>query len=197
MTVNPHNRFGLITHRCLNSSNGILLGKPFLQIRIPSSTPLHLSWCRMRFASASPGFFISFGIIQRTKWGVVEYSIVISLFNCSLCLLLTVWKLPPFLPPFLLPLVAERGKCWFFLVSVLVLLGFWLEVIVSTITTTATTAIYHHQHHTTTTNIIIIIPTPSSPSSSPSPWILSSPSSSHYNHHYHTTVQPSPTLLPS
>jgi len=29
---------------CLNSAYNILLGKPFLQIRMPSSTPLHWSW---------------------------------------------------------------------------------------------------------------------------------------------------------
>ena len=33
-----------ISYRCLKSANWILFGKPCLQIRIPSNTPLHLSW---------------------------------------------------------------------------------------------------------------------------------------------------------
>lgn len=46
-------RFG--THRCLNSAYRIRFGKPFLQILIPSRTPLHLSWWRTRKGSITPG----------------------------------------------------------------------------------------------------------------------------------------------
>ena len=43
------------TNRCLNSEQMILLGKPLRQILIPSSTPLHCSWCKMSSASMTPG----------------------------------------------------------------------------------------------------------------------------------------------
>merc|ERR1719239_1491532 len=38
-----------------------LLGKPLRQIRIPSSTPLQVSWCITRKGSTSPGFFVCIG----------------------------------------------------------------------------------------------------------------------------------------
>ena len=38
----------LYVYLCLKSAYMILLGKPFLQILIPSSTPLHLSWWMTR-----------------------------------------------------------------------------------------------------------------------------------------------------
>lgn len=42
------------THLCLNSWKTIRLGNPCLQIRIPSRTPLHLSWSRTRWGSSLP-----------------------------------------------------------------------------------------------------------------------------------------------
>lgn len=61
----------------------ILLGKPLRQIRIPSSTPLQVSWCITREESMSPGVFTSLGMMQRIKWGWVAFSVDIKLFNCS------------------------------------------------------------------------------------------------------------------
>lgn len=69
---------------CRNSWKGILLGKPFRQIRIPSSTPLHLSWCKTRLDSITPAFLCSLGTMQRTKWGQVLYRVSISRVSCSL-----------------------------------------------------------------------------------------------------------------
>ena len=40
---------------CLNSGYCSLFGKPFLQIRIPSRTPLQASWCKIRWLSQTPG----------------------------------------------------------------------------------------------------------------------------------------------
>lgn len=71
------------TNLCLKSANGILLGNPFLQIRIPSSTPLQASWCMTRKASITPGFLSSLGMIQRTKCGQVLNSVVIRRVSCS------------------------------------------------------------------------------------------------------------------
>ena len=68
---------------CLNSAYNILLGKPFLQIRMPSSTPLHWSWFNTKSASICPGSLFSLGMIQRTKWGWVLYKFFISLFRDS------------------------------------------------------------------------------------------------------------------
>ena len=42
------------TGLCLKSPYKILLGNPFLQMRMPSSTPLHLSWCRTSSCSMAP-----------------------------------------------------------------------------------------------------------------------------------------------
>lgn len=42
------------TYRCLNSAYRIRFGKPFLQILIPSRTPLHLNWWRTRNGSITP-----------------------------------------------------------------------------------------------------------------------------------------------
>lgn len=44
----------LETYRCLNSAYRIRFGKPFLQILMPSKTPLHLNWCRTRKGSITP-----------------------------------------------------------------------------------------------------------------------------------------------
>ena len=74
----------LIAYLCRNSWKGILLGKPFRQIRIPSSTPLHLSWCKTRLDSITPAFLCSLGTMQRTKWGQVLYRVSISRVSCSL-----------------------------------------------------------------------------------------------------------------
>lgn len=41
---------------CLNSWKTMRLGKPCLQIRIPSRTPLHLSWSRTRWGSSLPAY---------------------------------------------------------------------------------------------------------------------------------------------
>lgn len=94
------------SHRCLNSAYKMRFGKPFLQILIPSRTPLHRSWWRTRKGSITPGdhrkntvdalpgtllllvqqlglmatghadvswtlpgFLVSLGMMQRTKWG--------------------------------------------------------------------------------------------------------------------------------
>lgn len=43
-----------VQYLCLNSWKTIRLGKPCLQIRIPSRTPLHLSWSRTRWGSSLP-----------------------------------------------------------------------------------------------------------------------------------------------
>ncbi|TNN51335.1 hypothetical protein EYF80_038433 [Liparis tanakae] len=45
----------------------ILLGKPFLQILMPSSTPLQRSWCITRGFSMAPGVLVSLGMMQRTN----------------------------------------------------------------------------------------------------------------------------------
>lgn len=42
------------THLCLNSAYCSLVGKPFLQTRMPSSTLLQASWCMLRQASTTP-----------------------------------------------------------------------------------------------------------------------------------------------
>lgn len=44
----------VITDLCLKSPYNILFGNPFLQIRMPSRTPLHLSWCRTSLWSIRP-----------------------------------------------------------------------------------------------------------------------------------------------
>lgn len=85
-------------HRSLKSGYTILLGNPLRQIRMPSSTPLQVSWCITRCESMTPGCFNSLGMIQRTKWGWVALNVVIRLFNCSLYDEDTVEKPPPFLP---------------------------------------------------------------------------------------------------
>lgn len=43
-------------HLCLNSWKGMRLGKPCLQIRIPSKTPLHLSWSKTRCGASLPAW---------------------------------------------------------------------------------------------------------------------------------------------
>lgn len=100
----------LFTDLCLKSPYGILLGNPFLQIRMPSRTPLHLSWCRTSLWSIRPvteqhgdtlialallsalfysmfyelpGVFVSLGMMQRTKWGWVVRKLDINLFRFS------------------------------------------------------------------------------------------------------------------
>lgn len=79
---------------CRNSWKGIRLGKPCLQIRRPSRTPLHLSWSSTRGASILPARFSWFGIIHRTKLGLVFRSVTISLDSCSLYSCDTVLNMP-------------------------------------------------------------------------------------------------------
>lgn len=43
-----------LCHLCLNSWKMMRLGKPCLQMRIPSRTPLHLNWSRTRWGSSLP-----------------------------------------------------------------------------------------------------------------------------------------------
>lgn len=43
-----------VDYLCLKSPYRIRLGKPFLQILIPSNTPLHLSWWMTRWCSIIP-----------------------------------------------------------------------------------------------------------------------------------------------
>ena len=52
-------------------------------MRMPSRTPLHVNWCITRCESSTPPVLISFGMIQRTKWGCVCFRLFISLCNCS------------------------------------------------------------------------------------------------------------------
>jgi len=61
-----------------------LLGNPCLQILIPSSTPLHLSWSRTRVALILPPLLSWLGIMHRTKLGFVFLRVSISFANCSL-----------------------------------------------------------------------------------------------------------------
>lgn len=96
------------SYLCLKSPYRILLGKPFLQILIPSSTPLQRSWWITRWCSmmpkhqhrdkpltietsetqcischtfwlGKPGVLVSFGIRHLTKWGWVLLRFVINL----------------------------------------------------------------------------------------------------------------------
>ena len=48
-----------------------------MQIRIPSSTPLQVSWWITIPGSISPGFFSPLGTIQRMKCGSVQYRVSI------------------------------------------------------------------------------------------------------------------------
>ena len=88
-------------YRCLNSGKRIRLGKPWRQILIPSSTPLHFSCSITSGATNLPAcgqhiifkptsqwssmqtFFSWLGIMQRTKLGLVARSVSINLLNCS------------------------------------------------------------------------------------------------------------------
>jgi hypothetical protein len=79
---------------CRNSWKGIRFGKPCLQIRRPSRTPLHLSWSRTRGASILPARFSWLGMIHRTKFGLVFRSVTISLDSCSLYNCDTVLNMP-------------------------------------------------------------------------------------------------------
>ena len=58
---------GTHLHRCTKSGCWVRFGNPFRQIRMPSSTPLQVSWLRTSAASITPDCFFSFGIMQRTK----------------------------------------------------------------------------------------------------------------------------------
>ncbi len=65
---------------------------------MPSSTPLHLSWCMTRLASMTPGRFSSLGMMQRTKWGMVFRRVVMRLFrdclwSCEGVRCVYVWRL--------------------------------------------------------------------------------------------------------
>ena len=58
---------------CLKSAYRILLGKPFLQMRMPSSTPLHLSWCRTSSCSMAPKKKDMFSIEsspEKSRWSL-------------------------------------------------------------------------------------------------------------------------------
>ena len=46
----------VVCYLCLNSWKTMRLGKPCLQMRIPSRTPLHLSWSRTRWDSSLPAW---------------------------------------------------------------------------------------------------------------------------------------------
>ena len=85
-----------ILYLCRKSGYTTREGNPLRQIRIPSNTPLHLSWCKTKLLSQYPGFFSSFGIIQRTKCGCVERKFVSSRLSDSRCNADTVWNDPPF-----------------------------------------------------------------------------------------------------
>ena len=60
-----------------------LFGNPFLQILMPSSTPLQVSWCMTRKGSTRPGFLMLLGTMQRMKEGSVVISMLIRLFSWS------------------------------------------------------------------------------------------------------------------
>jgi hypothetical protein len=88
------NKYYKNVYLCLNSWNGIRLGKPCLQIRMPSSTPLQRSWSSTRGASILPARFSWLGMIQRTKLGLVLRRVTISLLSCSLYNCDTVRNMP-------------------------------------------------------------------------------------------------------
>ena len=69
----------------IKSGYGTLLGSPNMQILMPSKTPLQLSWCMTKGASTWPDFLISLGMMQRTKWGWVEFKLVINFIKDSRC----------------------------------------------------------------------------------------------------------------
>ena len=48
--------FFVVCYLCLNSWKTMRLGKPCLQMRIPSRTPLHLNWSRTRWGSSLPAW---------------------------------------------------------------------------------------------------------------------------------------------
>ena len=59
--------FGVrISYLCLNSWKTILLGNPCLQILIPSSTPLHLNWSKIKWESIFPACLLETWMIM---WG--------------------------------------------------------------------------------------------------------------------------------
>lgn len=95
----PHtkHKLGLRTsllYLCRNSWKGMRLGKPCLQIRIPSRTPLHRSWSRTSGASILPARFSWFGMMHRTKLGFVFLSVTMSFASCSLYSCDTVLNMP-------------------------------------------------------------------------------------------------------
>ena len=67
----------------LKAGYSSLLGNPLLQILMPSSTPLQVSWCMTSPASIQPDFLISLGMMQRTKWGWVECKLSINFIRDS------------------------------------------------------------------------------------------------------------------
>ena len=77
-----------------NSWKGIRFGKPCLQMRMPSRTPLHLNWSRTRMASILPERFSWFGMMHLTKLGFVFLKVLISLVSWSLYSWLTVLNMP-------------------------------------------------------------------------------------------------------
>ena len=68
-------RYGELSH---------LLGKPRRQIRIPSSTPLQVSWCITRAESSRRGVLWLLGTMHRMKWGSVEFKVVKRESSCDL-----------------------------------------------------------------------------------------------------------------
>lgn len=70
---------------CLKSAYRTLLGNPFLQILIPSSTPLHLSWCRTSSCSMAPSN-------SEYKW--VLYSVAQQRRDTEGCLWMWLWYFP-------------------------------------------------------------------------------------------------------
>lgn len=63
-----------VKYLCLNSWKSILLGKPCRQIRIPSSTPLHLSWSNTNCAAILPALTRERNVVidQSVSWSVLS-----------------------------------------------------------------------------------------------------------------------------
>ena len=61
---------------CMTILNPNLLGKPRLQILMPSSTPLQVNWCITSAESSNPGVLWLFGTMHRMKWGSVWFRVV-------------------------------------------------------------------------------------------------------------------------
>merc|ERR1719430_2744811 len=66
----------MMMKRWTKSGYTVLLGKPLLQILIPSSTPLQVSWCITKAESNKRGVLKLLGTMQRMKWGSVLFRVV-------------------------------------------------------------------------------------------------------------------------